>query len=101
MAPEVVPLEEVPPSHAERLSKWAEVIAHTQALVNNAEVRETHAVRFGPTDGIDEKNQSKAAQAIRTAAGRLGWRMSVIWDQHNGMLYGKCIGPREHIEEPA
>ena len=93
--PETILVSEIPERLVrKRESKWAAVIAHTKALLENTQIRETHALVFGPDDGVTEKTQSKVAQAIRTTAKQCGQRISVIRDREGEKLYARYLGRR-------
>ena len=77
-----------------RVSKWSAVTAHTRALHENDQIRETHALVFGPDDGVDPGTHTRAAQAIRTVAAEMGYQISVKWDADTERLYARCIGRR-------
>ena len=92
--PDTVPITDVPIFSRQYTSKWTDAIAHTRALLGNDQIRMSHALRFSEADGVTEDTQTKVAQAIRTTAKDMGYRMSVTWDREAQTLYARCIGER-------
>lgn len=79
-------------------SKWAHIAAAARDHFANAKVRDTQALVFDSTDGIDKDNVGAAMQAIRNAVKPLGFKAGLRWIESDGLLYAKCDGA--YVERP-